>query len=96
MDPRYGQILVGREVCAVAGTPDQMSDVPGQSFVIQALIANTGNIMIGDSTVDITNGTEKGIELVPGQSVTLYITNTNLLYLDADNSGDGVSYIGLA
>lgn len=95
-DPKYGQVKGYRDVCTTAGTREQLSDVKGQCFIFQACRSNTGNVMLGDVTVDITDDSENGIELEAGQTVTLYITNANLLYIDADNSGDAVAYTVLA
>ena len=88
------------QAVAVAGTAEALvgSDTLATSVVIQAQKDNTGDMYIGDSTVDSTNG----IELQPGQSLTVegeWIGGTqesfNLadIWVDAATSGDEVRII---
>ena len=85
----------GRQVVATAGTPVKLS-VSSQSctgVIIQALSTNTGNIGVGGSDVKEGGGIENGIELVPSQTITLYMTDANLVWLDAEVSGEGVRFL---
>ena len=54
---------------------------------------NTGNVFIGDSTLDQAD--TEGPELAPGESIPLPIRdgqrmNLKDVYIDADNTADGV------
>lgn len=60
---------------------------------IQALYANAGDVVIGDSTVIASAGTRRGVALPAGASVTLYVEDLYPIYIDAENNNDGVSYI---
>ena len=96
-DKNYSFRSVGDGVKSVttAGTAVQLSatSVACRMVEIQARVANTGNIAVGSSTVVAAAGSERGIVLVPGASVSLRVTDLNKLYLDAAVSGEGVSYI---
>lgn len=57
---------------------------------------NTGNVFIGDSTLD--QGVKEGIELAPGDFLEFPLHDTKVIdltdvYVDADTSGDGVVFI---
>lgn len=54
---------------AAAGTAVTISatEIPVTSVIIEADASNTGNIYIGDSSVDATNG----ITAVPGESINV-------------------------
>lgn len=56
---------------------------------IRAKTANVGNIYVGPSSVNDTNGHI----LAAGEVVYLEIDDLAEVYLDADNSADGVSYL---
>ena len=81
-----------RKVSTTPDTPVQILNSEYSGLIlIQALTANTGNIAIGGSDVDISDGAENFIaELEPGQTLTLPLRSTNGLYLDVDTSGDGI------
>ena len=51
--------------------------------VCQATLANT---------VRATSGAEVGAQLQPGDSVSLKVNNLNVIWLDAQVNGEGVSY----
>lgn len=57
---------------------------------IKANSANVGAVYVGDSSVTSTTG----LVLSAGESVDVKIDDINKIYIDAANSGDGVSYIG--
>jgi hypothetical protein len=60
------------------------------SINIKASNSNTGNIYIGNSSsVTISSGYELGA----GESITLPITNSNLVYLISDTINQNVSFI---
>lgn len=60
------------------------------SINIKASNSNTGNIYLGNSS-GVT--TSDGFELCPGESITLPITNSNLVYLISDTASQLVSFI---
>ncbi len=53
------------------------------------IAANTGNVYVGSSSVDSTNG----YVLDAGESVVITIDNLATVYLDVDTNGEGVTYI---
>lgn len=77
------------------GTAEQLNggssqSVPdGQAVAITAGSDNTGNIYIGDSTVNDTNGFILG----PSAGVTLQTDDVTNIYVDSDDNGDSVSWI---
>lgn len=62
-----------------------------QGVVIKASSSNTGIVYIGNSS-GVT--TSSGFELGAGESVTIPINNTNLVYLIANASGQSISFVG--
>lgn len=66
------------------------SNVIENSINIKASISNNGNIYIGNSN-SLT--TSNGYELCAGESITLPIINSNLIYLIADLDSQKVSFI---
>lgn len=80
----------GTKTVTSAGTREQLAvDTPCLKVRITAKITNTGHIYIGGSTVDST----RGEILFPTQKAEFEVSNLNLLYLDAQNNGEGVTYI---
>lgn len=87
-----------------AGTAVPLSATPleTENILIQAKRTNTGNIFVGDSTVDATNGVSIG----PGEFVSLSadseeddasyaVIDLMDIYIDAANNNDGVVLISL-
>lgn len=62
-----------------------------QSVTIKAGLTNTGIIYVGDSTVASSNG----LELAAGDSVSMDISNLNVLYIDASVNNQYVTYIAV-
>jgi len=56
---------------------------------IKALIANTGNVYVGDAAVAAANG----YVLDAGEEVFIEIANLATIYLDVSVGGEGVSYV---
>lgn len=56
---------------------------------IQAKIANTGYIYVGDSSVSSSNG----IALSAGNSITLNVNGLDIIYIDADTGGEGITFL---
>lgn len=91
----YPNIRDGRKTVTSAGTAERLvsSNTPCKLVTITALIANTNEVVLGNSTVVASAGTRRGIPLFAGQSVTLYVEDLYALYIDAVTNGEGVSYI---
>ena len=73
-----------------AGTAEQVAsyNVPdGLEVNITTRRSNSQNMYLGDSQTNAqTSGNRKA--LIPGQSTSLRIDNTNRIWVDADNSSD--------
>lgn len=72
-----------------AGTRVQLGTNTCSSITIKALSTNTGLIYVGTSTVASSNG----FQLSAGESISLDITNTNLVYIDSAVNGEGITSI---
>lgn len=68
------------------------SDTSCVKIDIQAQTDNTGLIAVGFTGVDATEATGTGIILYAGDTYSLEVNNTNLIYIDATVSGEGVRY----
>ena len=75
-----------------AGTAVQLQTSANLSLTIKALAGNTGLIYVGDSTVDSSTG----LELSAGDSVSLAISQNNVIWLDCSVNGEGVSVIAVS
>lgn len=58
----------------------------GVEVAIQALNDNDGAVYVGDSD-------SQDVRLAPGDSITLGVTNLDLVYIQTPTGGDGVGYI---
>jgi hypothetical protein len=85
----------GRKLVTTAGTRVQLStsSVPCQGLIIQSLRSNSGNISIGGEDVSGTLGTENGVELSPGQTMTLFCKDVSLVWMDSDINSEGIQYL---
>ena len=85
----------GRKTVSVAGTREQIltSATPCTGIIIQGLHSNTGNVSVGGSDVSAVLAGENGIELMPAQTITLYVTDVSIVYVDAEVSGEGISFL---
>ena len=73
----------------VAGTAEQLTSyfIPdGLEFVVTARRSNTQNIYLANTAANAT-GTNRKV-LVPGQSTSLRIDDSNKIWFDADNTVD--------
>lgn len=60
--------------------------------MVKALLGNTNNIYVGGSDVDKTD--KNGLELDAGEVVIFnYVGDLNNIYIDADTTNEGVSWI---
>lgn len=85
----------GRKVVAAAGTAERLvsTNTPCRRVTITGLITNTGFIYVGGSTVLATAGSERGTPISAGTSVTMHVEDLYQLYIDAEVSAEGVSYV---
>lgn len=85
----------GRKTVASAGTRERLvsTNTPCKLVTIQALYANTNEVVIGNSTVVASAGTRSGLALPAGASITLFVEDLYNIYIDSVTTGDGVSYI---
>lgn len=85
----------GRKVVAAAATAEPLA-AASTLFVacdVQAEESNTGDIMIGASTVVEAPGTDRGIRLIPGANYHMERPgDLQYIYIDAEVNGDGVVY----
>lgn len=72
-----------------AGTRVQLGSHACKKCVVRANDANTGKIFVGSSSVSSANA---GIQLIAGSSYEMNMSNTNLLYIDSEVNGEGVTY----
>lgn len=88
----------GRKTVSTPGTQVVLGgNVPCKKIIITALQANQNIVCVGFSGVvagadQDGGGTRTGIPLFPSNSITLEVSNLNLVYLDAVTAADGVSY----
>jgi len=64
----------------------------GFSIVIKAKKANTKPIWVGNSKANAEDHTI-AFSLSPGDELSLQITNTNLIWIDAEVDGEGVEIV---
>lgn len=83
----------GQGTVSTAGTAVQVATTTTiQAIVIRANTGNTGNIFVGDATVDSSTG----LVLAPGEAVAFDIDDPATVYVDAATNGDGFSYLTTA
>lgn len=76
-------------------TPGTRVNLPNNPCVECTVIArkgNTGNIYVGGNDV---SSTVYGVTLAANESFTFRVANTNQIYIDAANGGEGISYVAL-
>lgn len=79
-----------------SGTPVQLTaaNVPeGVAIVVKAKRANTGVITVGDSSANALNTGTDHFALQAGQSISLQVTNTDVIWIDSTVSGEGVEVV---
>lgn len=93
--PNRGSFATGQQNVTVAGTAQNMASqvIPDEfAVVIKAKNTNTGRIRIGTSAANAQNAAV-AFTLGSSQDITLFITNLNLVWVDATVSGEGVEWI---
>lgn len=75
---------------AAPGTAEQVTayQIPdGVDLAVTARRSNTQNMYVADSKTNAQTAANRKV-LIPGQSFSLRIDNTNRLWVDADNAND--------
>lgn len=75
-----------------AGTRVQLPDYPCREVTIIAKSTNTSSIFVGGNDV---SAQVFGVELAKKESFTFAVSNTNLIWIDASVSGEGISYVAI-
>jgi len=85
-------LVHGQKTIAAAGTEEAIAgDQPlVVGVTVKALAANAGNVFVGINGVTAANG----FELAPGEQIFIPIDNTQVVFIDVANNGDGISYLG--
>lgn len=84
----------GQKTVTAAGTAENLvaMDVPdGIYLTIRALVGNVGNVYVGNSKANAED-VNKRLTLQPGESSSFKADDTDLIWIDADNNGEGVEY----
>lgn len=85
----------GSKTVATAGTGEALgATLTTKQIYIRAKSTNTGNVYVGDSSVDKTSN--KQVVLAANDSVTISISNRSTVYVDVDTNGEGVDYLCLS
>lgn len=85
----------GLKAVTTAGTRVALAAVstPCKRVIIQAHESNTGNVVVGSSTVVAALGaTRRGIVLYPTNTIELKVTDLASIYIDSTVNGDSVHY----
>lgn len=89
------EFTTGQKDITAAGTAEQLPDVPipdGFRALIMAKPGNTGYIYLGNSKANAENSSARFDRLEAGDSIARPITNLNLVWIDTNTSGEGISY----
>jgi len=84
----------GQMTVAAAGTAEQLDavEIPdGIYLTIRALVGNVGNIYLGNSKANAED-VNKRLTLQPGESSSFKADDTDLIWADSDNNGEGVEW----
>lgn len=91
--------VTGQKSVTAAGTAERLSTA--SNFCSMIVLSGDGNntdvVVIGNSSVDATEATRKGLVLFPGQTEYMYGPSGTRLslkdtWVDSETSGDGVSF----
>jgi len=88
---RINSLVYGHTTVTTGGTAVILTS-PGNSdtITVKALPSNNGNIYVGDTNVDSTNG----FVLQSGESVSIDLNHNDVnVFIDADTNGEGVCFI---
>lgn len=89
----YSILGNGQTSVATAGIPVPLAtNTATTTITVRSLSTNIGKIYVGTSGVSSSTG----FVLSPDETVSIDLDNLDKVFIDADNSGEGVSYIYLA
>jgi len=88
-----GGVGDGTLTISTAGTRVQLPNISCKKVFIQAHESNTGTIVVGGSTCVAALEGRRGIALYPSQGQWFEVNNLNLLYVDATDNNDKITYI---
>jgi len=74
------------------GTRAQLPNIPCRKVILTAKRANGMFIYVGGTTVSATS---YGDDLAAKEKVSVEITNANMVWIDADVAGEGISYFAI-
>ena len=80
-------VLSGQQ--AVTGSAVALATHASKNVCVKSLIGNNLTVYVGPTGIT----TSTGMELAPGDSVCLPVSNTNLLFVIASTTGSSVSWI---
>jgi hypothetical protein len=88
-----GTIIDGSKTVASAGSREALGSTTAIKYcIITAKETNVGTIWVGGSTV----AAGRGRPLVSLQAERIDIDDLAKIYIDASNSGDGITYVAVA
>lgn len=83
-------LFPGKTTVTTAGTRVALASTQAiHSVAIKALGSNTGTIYVGGSTVAASNG----LQLAPGDAVSLDIADLATVFIDSSVNGEGVTWL---
>lgn len=85
----------GLKLVTTAGTRETLvaSSTPARSVTITAKGSNTGDVVVGGSTVvALDNATRRGTPLAAGDTMTMDIDDLQKIYIDTTVNGEGVTF----
>ena len=89
-----GTLTNGRRTVAVPGTAVALASSATCAWVaVTALASNTDRVAVGGTGVLATAGSETGVQLVAGASVTIPTDDVASVFVDAVVGGEGVSFL---
>jgi hypothetical protein len=91
VEPPAISVVTGHTVPGGAGVATQLPDNACRTVFIRALGANAGAVWVGGAGVTNANG----VPLYAKDGIPISVDNTNMLYVNADNAGDGVAWLVL-
>ena len=87
----FGKIVTGTTTVAASGTAVRVTSTstPIAGVWVAGDIGNSSVMVVGDSSVVGTSGSQRGIIIGPAESsIFIPINNLNLLYVDSASNGD--------
>jgi len=88
------KIISGRKAIAVSGTPERLVAADTYCFEVD-VCADTGNtnaVVVGNSNVNATPGSQVGTVLLPGEVVKMHVDNVNKIWGDVITNGEKICY----